>query len=83
MVDPAQVLSQDDAYECIGLEDIMTFARARKRILRRRNHMQAILLKQDSCNADELCFISQESSKMMRERAHELANGYLGKVDMV
>lgn len=70
------LLSEETLCQCVGIEKLMTPHRARRTREHKRSHAQVLISLQDMCSAEQLCRISQESSRSRRKTAQELAIMY-------
>ena len=88
---PRDSVPQDELYECLGLECLLSPELLARSVEGRRLHTDAILSEQAHqrvfANDDEeddgsyLSYMSAVSSKPTRERAHQLAVGYWNFMD--
>ena len=70
------LLSEETLCQCVGIEKLLTPHRARRTREHKRSHAQVLISLQDMCSAEQLCRISQESSRSRRKKAQELAIMY-------
>ena len=78
---PPESITQQDLYECVGLENLLSSEISRKVVLRKRAHVDLILSVQRSHHgacykAEKIAFASMHSSRWSRERAANLAASY-------
>lgn len=77
---PPDMVTQDDLYECVGIEPILSEDLGRQRLERRRAHVEAVLLAQrahqGACKVKKISQASERSSRLGRESAENLAKVY-------
>jgi hypothetical protein len=77
---PPDMVTQDDLYECVGIEPFLSEDLGRQRLERRRAHVEAVLLAQrahqGACKVKKISQASERSSRLGRESAENLAKLY-------
>ena len=81
-MDPSRGIAQVDIFKCVGIEPFLSRASAMRMLIKRREHIEAIIAEQTrqrdigTTNVDQLSLVSKKSSRWAQERACELAGKY-------
>ena len=77
---PPDMVTQDDLYECVGIEHFLSEDSGRHRLERRQAHIEAVLsaqrAHQGACKVEKISLASESSSRLARESAENLAKVY-------
>ena len=77
---PPDMVTQDDLYECVGIEPFLSEDLGRQRLEMRRAHVEAVLLAQrayqGASKVKKISQASERSSRLGRESAENLAKVY-------
>jgi len=73
---PADMLTQDELHECIGIESFLNQDLLRHLQAKKRAHVRAIVIGQRIYNEEELSLVSKISSRWARDGAHFRAKGF-------
>ena len=73
---PEDMLTQDELYECIGIESFLNQDLLRHLQTKKRAHARAIVIAQSVYNEEELSLVSEISSSWARDGAHFRAKGF-------
>mmetsp|Transcript_5815 Transcript_5815/g.10493 ORF Transcript_5815/g.10493 Transcript_5815/m.10493 type:complete len:138 (+) Transcript_5815:321-734(+) len=67
---------EDEIYNCVGLENLLSFEKARRTMEYKARHAKMIINAQHICGPEKLSRISEQSSACSRLSAQKLAEGY-------
>jgi hypothetical protein len=75
---PPGRVTQDDLYECVGIESLLSEETTQQHLVRKQEHVDAVLSAQrahqgTTCKIEEISQASMRSSQWAREKAGELA----------
>ena len=77
---PPDTVTQDDLYECVGIEHLLSGDLGRQRLERIQAHIEAVLAAQrahqGACKIKKIAQASERSSQWARGSAENLAKGY-------
>mmetsp|Transcript_17023 Transcript_17023/g.27658 ORF Transcript_17023/g.27658 Transcript_17023/m.27658 type:complete len:178 (-) Transcript_17023:179-712(-) len=75
-----EMITQDDLYECVGIESYLSQDLARHVVQKKRAHVDAVLSAQranrGACSNEKISHTSKHTSRWARKRAEKLAKGY-------
>ena len=76
------VITNDDLYECVGIESLLSHEISQEHLVRKQAHVDAVLSAQRAhqgatCKIEEISRASLHSSQWAREKAGELAISYV------
>ena len=76
------VITNDDLYECVGIESLLSHEIRQEHLVRKQEHVDAVLSAQRAhqgatCKIEEISRASMRSSQWAREKAGELAISYV------
>ena len=79
---PPGRVTQDDLYECVGIESLLSHEISQEHLVRKQAHVDAVLSAQRAhqgatCKIEEISRASMRSSQWAREKAGELAISYV------